>query len=216
MRSNCWPATPISAGCVRWSASCVPRCCRARASRTRSPRHPALFPPMYVALVRVGEVSGHARSGARDAGRRAGAIRSRCAASSPMRCSTRLSCWSRRSASCCSSSVRAAAILIRAAGFRQQVRYGAQRLHQAVGLSSRPTPPPRLLARPPRSRRGWLAVAARRHAFRDRGAAVASARHRHGAFDSIAPACFAAISASCSAAGSTSRRPCASSSTSWR
>ena len=56
--SNCSQPTRISVACVQQPGLCDRASLRAKASEMLSPTTLALFSPMYVALVRVGEVSG--------------------------------------------------------------------------------------------------------------------------------------------------------------
>ncbi len=55
---NFWPPIATSAGCARSSPKFAPTSSPARAFADALGRYPKLFPPMYVALVRVGEASG--------------------------------------------------------------------------------------------------------------------------------------------------------------
>ena len=56
--SNCSPPTPISAGCGRWSPISASHVVAGESFAEALARHEGLFPPMYVALIRVGEASG--------------------------------------------------------------------------------------------------------------------------------------------------------------
>ncbi len=79
---------------------------------------------------------GHARSGARDAGRGAGAIRTDAPQAHRRDAIPGLRAGRRRRRHAVLHSVRAAAIFGGVAGFRLEVGYRARRLHQAVGLSA--------------------------------------------------------------------------------
>ena len=166
--------------------------------------HPALFPPMYVALVRVGEVSGTLDQVLE-------VLAAERARSEAMRRklgdAMHYPAFVLVAAGCVHAvlpSVRAAAIFIGAAGFRRQVDPTARLSSSGCRTSCAPMPSrsdaASLLLRSPAP--GGCC------AGRSRAAAIMTVvsrlpRHRRRFSTSIAPVCSAGISASCSAAAST-------------
>ena len=136
-RRRCRPAAPGG------RASCGPRCWPAKALPDAVAGHPALFPPMYVALVRVGEVSGTLDQVLEMLGtERARSEQMRRKLTDAMQYPAFVliaAVW--RDAVL--HPVRAAAIFDRAAGFRREIGYRARRLHQVVGFPARQRAPRR-------------------------------------------------------------------------
>ena len=178
--------------------------------------HPALFPPMYVALVRVGEVSGTLDQvlemlGAERA--RSEAMRRK------LTDAMQYPAFVLIAAVC----VMLFFILFVLPQFSSVLQDFGAKSDTALSVFIRLSEFLRANATPVAARRrrrrlqaAWWLLRRPGTAQRDRVVRRANCPASPASFSSIAPACSAGISASCSAAASISPRPCAFWSTSWR